>query len=67
MRKNIGTIDRLLRLTLSLVLFGFAWWLNSWVLVLVGLFTLYEAIASWCILYQLLGKNTCPIRKEDDK
>lgn len=61
MQKNIGTYDRLLRLALAVVLFALALWLNSWILAALGVFTLYEAVASWCVLYQLIGKNTCPI------
>lgn len=63
MKKNIGLKDRLLRFSLALVLFGLAIWFQSWVLAIFGLFTLYEALASWCVLYQLIGKNTCPINK----
>lgn len=61
MKKNIGTADRLVRLAIAVVLFIYAWWAWSWLALLFGLFTLYEAIASWCVLYQLIGKNTCPI------
>lgn len=63
MKKNIGKEDRILRFILACVFFALAIWLNSWILALVGAFTLYEAIASWCVLYQLIGKNTCPTNK----
>ncbi|OJV09472.1 MAG: hypothetical protein BGO14_02890 [Chlamydiales bacterium 38-26] len=67
MKKNIGTSDRILRLTIALIFFGLALWQKSWILALVGLFTLYEAAASWCVLYQLIGKNTCPINDKTKK
>ena len=60
MKKNIGTMDRLLRLAIAILLFIYAWWAWSWIALLFGLFTLYEALASWCIFYQLIGKNSCP-------
>lgn len=63
MQKNIGTPDRLLRLAIAIVLLIFAYWYSSWILLGFGLFTLYEAVASWCVLYQLLGRNSCPIDK----
>lgn len=60
MKKNIGKADRILRFILACVFLGLALWFKSWLLAAVGVFTLYEAIASWCVLYQLLGKNSCP-------
>lgn len=63
MKKNIGTKDRLFRLTIALCLFILAWWIQSWIVLGLALFTLYEAAASWCIWYQLIGKNTCPLKK----
>lgn len=60
MKKNIGTLDRLLRLALAIVVLVLAYLKMSWVLLVVGLFVLFEAAFSWCILYQLLGKSSCP-------
>jgi Protein of unknown function (DUF2892) len=64
MKKNIGTTDRLIRFIIALALFAYAWWEKSWIAFGLGLFTLYEAMASWCILYQILGKNSCPLDKK---
>jgi len=63
MKKNIGTPDRLLRLAMAILLLVLAYWYASWLLALIGLFTLYEAAAGWCVLYQFLGKSSCPIDK----
>ena len=60
MKKNIGTFDRVLRLALAIVLLVLAYLKMSWILLVAGLFVLFEAAFSWCILYQLLGKNSCP-------
>ncbi len=59
MKQNMGTFDRILRLVMAIVLFLLAGWRGSWVLFAVGGFVLFEAIAGWCALYQLLGKNSC--------
>jgi len=67
MKKNIGTSDRLFRLSIAIILLLLAWWVKSWILLGFGLFTLYEAAASWCILYQFTGKNTCPIDQDKGK
>lgn len=64
MKRNIGNPDRLLRFTLAVILLFLSWWFSSWIALGLGLFTLYEALTSWCILYQLLGKNSCPISKD---
>lgn len=61
MKKNIGTNDRIIRLILGLVALLIAWYTSSWILLAVSLFLFYEAIASWCALYQLLGKNSCDV------
>ena len=64
MKKNIGTKDRLVRLSLALILLILAWLFHSWIILAIGLFVLYEAAAGWCIYYYLTGKNTCPINKK---
>ncbi len=61
-RKNLGTADRLLRTAIGCVLLVLAWWVSSWILLLFALFTFFEAWMSWCIFYQLIGKNSCPRR-----
>jgi hypothetical protein len=58
-KRNIGLPDRLIRLGIAIVLFFFAYWKMSWILLIFALFTLFEALKGWCILYQLLGKNSC--------
>jgi Protein of unknown function (DUF2892) len=64
MKKNIGLTDRLIRLAFAIVLFLFAWWQSSWIAFGFGLFCLYEAISSWCLFYQIIGKNTCPLDRK---
>lgn len=60
MEKNIGTADRILRLSFGLVALALAAWFHSWILLAVALFCFYEALASWCLFYQLIGRNSCP-------
>jgi hypothetical protein len=60
MRRNINRADRLLRLAIALLLLGLAYWQWSWLLLAASLFVFFEALFSWCILYQLLGKSSCP-------
>ncbi|MEO8249240.1 MAG: DUF2892 domain-containing protein [Burkholderiales bacterium] len=64
MKTNAGGIDRILRITVGLVLIGLAatgtvgWW--GW----LGAIPLATGAIGWCPAYRLLGVNTCPMRKQ---
>ncbi len=65
MTRNIGTIDRILRIIVGLALIGFVFyapqtpyaaWANwGW----IGVVPLATAVLGWCPPYSLLGINTC--------
>lgn len=66
MTKNIGGLDRALRLvaglvllSLLLVLEGDARWFG-----LIGLVPLATGLLRWCPVYTLLGIKTCPVRSQ---
>lgn len=68
MRQNIGTPDRLIRLGIGIVLLAAGIYatykINLWagaLIVLIGAFSIFEALYGWCAIYALLGKNTCPV------
>ena len=62
MKKNVGGIDRSLRIVLGLVLIGLAvtgtvgWW------GYLGLLPLLTGLLGWCPPYRLLGWNTCSMK-----
>lgn len=58
MNKNLGKLDRGLRIIVGLVIIGFGV-LNSSLLGLIGLIPLGTAIIGWCPLYCPLKINTC--------
>jgi hypothetical protein len=69
MEKNIGRNDRLTRLILGLCAIVVAIFLAikvnmiaGIVVAIIGVFTIYEALAGWCIIYKIMGINTCPIK-----
>ena len=62
MKPNIGINDRIARLIIGVVLISLALIYKSTFMALGGLFGIYEAFSSWCVFYQLLGRNTCPIK-----
>ena len=62
MNKNIGSIERIIRILAGLVLIALAatstvgWW--GW----LGLVLLATGLMGWCPPYSLLGINTCKNR-----
>ena len=60
MTRNVGSIDRGLRIVAGLLLLGLGafgplgWW------GLIGLVPLATGLMSSCPVYSLLGVNTCP-------
>ena len=56
MKKNMGTIDRSIRIIAGLALLGLAVTGKMW--GLVGIVPLLTGIVGWCPPYQLLGINT---------
>ena len=64
--KNVGGIDRILRVVAGLVLIGlfFAFPDASWrYWLLIGVVPLITGLFSMCPLYSILGINTCPVKK----
>jgi hypothetical protein len=62
---NIGSVDRIIRVAIGLVLLSLPLWLDSpwrW-LGLIGIMPLFTGLAGRCPGYRLLGLSTCPMRK----
>ncbi len=60
LKKNIATPGRIFRFLIALLLIIFAIWQKSWIALAFSLFIFFESFMGWCLLYQLLGKNSCP-------
>lgn len=66
MKLNVGGIDRILRIVIGIVLIALAatgtvgWW--GW----IGVIPLGTGLIGFCLLYPLLGINTCPVKKNPD-
>lgn len=59
--KNIGKNDRVLRFIFAVgLLFSYFYFRHNLLLFFSG-FCFYEAFFSWCGLYALIGKNSCPL------
>ena len=62
MERNEGTLDRILRIVISIVLLGVWAGMNvpyKTVLLIVGLIALVTGLTGFCAIYKLLGINTC--------
>ncbi len=59
MQKNVGTLDRTLRIVAGLALIGLAATgiLGPW--AWIGVVPLATGLLSWCPAYRLLGIKTC--------
>ena len=63
MTRNVGGIDRILRIVVGLVLIGLAltgtvgWW------GFIGIVPLGTALIGFCPVYPLLGLSICPLDK----
>ena len=68
MKKNMGNTDRIIRL-IAAVIFASLYFTNTvtgipgiLLLVFAGIF-LVTSLVNFCPLYQLLGLNTCTVKK----
>lgn len=69
MKKNVGNIDRIVRILLALV-FGYLYFsgtvagmVGTVLLVLGGIFVL-TALLGTCPIYSLIGVSTCPVKQK---
>jgi hypothetical protein len=69
--KNLGTMDRLLRVILAelCILIAFFWAAEEWQipLYLIAGVMLLQAATATCGIYTMLGRNSCDIIKRQDK
>lgn len=67
MQKNVGGIDKILRIVIGVALLaGYVFnsgGTYSW-LYLLGIIPLATGLMGSCMLYRLVGINTCPVNKD---
>lgn len=59
MKKNVGIIDRLIRIAVGINITSMAFIAPSSPLALIGRAPLLTGIIAWCPLYILIGISTC--------
>lgn len=65
MKKNVGGIDRVLRIVVGLVLVALAATGQIGLWGWLGLIVLGTGLMSHCAAYSLFGFNTCTVKSED--
>lgn len=63
-KKNLDISGRIVRLLIATLLLIFAIWQKSWIALAFSFFVFFEALMSWCVIYQLIGKNNCPLNND---
>jgi hypothetical protein len=63
MKANVGTIDRVLRITAGVALIGLAATGTIGLWGYIGIVPLATGFMRFCPVYPLLGLNTCPLEK----
>lgn len=59
MKKNIGSVDSILRIIVGLFVLSLIFWGPKSLWGLVGLVPFFTGIFRYCPLYPVLGINTC--------
>ncbi len=59
MKANVGGVDRVLRITLGLVLIAWALFANGPMWAWIGILPFLTGVINFCPAYALLGINTC--------
>lgn len=63
MTKNVGSVDRIIRLILGVIIIAVGIYFKSW-WGIVGVVPLLTAFISWCPIYLPFGLSTCPRKME---
>jgi predicted RND superfamily exporter protein len=63
MKKNVGSIDRIFRIVLAIIVFALGIIFQSW-WGLLGLIPLFTAFFSWCPAYLPFGISTCKVKEK---
>jgi hypothetical protein len=58
MKRNMGNIDRIIRIVLALLIGAAGIYFNSW-WGLLGLLPLFTSIVNWCPAYHVFGISSC--------
>ena len=58
MKKNVGSVDKIVRIILGIIIAGLGYYYQSW-WGLVAIVPLATAFMNFCALYPIFGISTC--------
>lgn len=61
MQKNVGNTDRMIRIIAGIIILAVGAYYGSW-WGLVGLIPLFTGLTQSCLLYKMLGIDTCKLK-----
>ncbi len=61
MKRNVGPVDRIIRLILGAIIILLGAIFNSW-WGLIGVLVFLTGLVGWCSLYALFGISTCKVK-----
>ena len=62
MKRNVGTIDKVLRVIVGIVIIAVGLYFKSW-WGLIGLLPIATGLAGYCMLYSIFGISTCKLKQ----
>lgn len=62
MKKNVGGIDRILRIVAGAALIGWVLFASGPAWAWIGIVPLLTGLFNFCPVYQLIGINTCQVK-----
>ena len=63
MKKNVGKVDRIIRIIGGLFLISLVFWGPRTLWGLIGVIPLLSGLTGYCPAYSLLGISTCPLEE----
>jgi len=66
LEKNMGALDRIIRLVLAIAVIIIAIYFNLYELIILAVMLLFTVVTSFCGVYKLFGLKTCPNDMEKD-
>ena len=64
MARNVGTVDRVIRIVVGLILISLVFWGPQTNWGWIGLIPLVTGLVGSCPAYKLLGLSTCPLEEK---
>jgi len=63
MKKNVGSLDKTLRIIIGIVVLGIGIYYKSW-FGLIGLVPIITALTGWCPAYTVCGLSSCKTKEK---